>query len=204
MPIVTIYTDYVCPFCLLGHKVLTDAIGGRDIKVHWRAFELRPEPVPTLRPEDEYLPRAWEQSVYPMARQLGVEMRLPRVSPQPRTAKAFELLAMARDAGLDDAYSVRVLKAFFQEEQDIGDPDVLVRLAADAGLDPDKARQALAEGTYTARHQDALRHAQEEMKIQAVPTFVIGDYIFRGVPAKSALETALNELLTQESQSPER
>ncbi|MCZ2153595.1 MAG: DsbA family oxidoreductase [Bryobacterales bacterium] len=198
MPSVTIYTDYVCPFCLLGHKVLVDAIAGRDVAIHWRPFELRPEPVPTLRPEGEYLPRAWEQSVYPMARQLGVEMRLPRISPQPRTAKAFELLAMAQDAGLDDAYSVRVLKAFFQEEQDIGDPEVLVKLAAEAGLDAEAARRALAEGTYTARHQEALRHAREEMRIQAVPTFVIGDTIYRGIPPKRALETSLNELLSGE------
>ena len=35
-------------------------------------FELRPEPHPTLRPEGEYLQRAWSQSVYPIARQMGV------------------------------------------------------------------------------------------------------------------------------------
>ena len=34
-------------------------------------FELRPYPHPTLRPEGEYLQRAWSQSVYPLARQMG-------------------------------------------------------------------------------------------------------------------------------------
>ena len=41
-------------------------------------FELRPEPHPPLRPEGEYLQRAWSQSVYPLARMLGVHR--PRVS----------------------------------------------------------------------------------------------------------------------------
>jgi hypothetical protein len=34
-------------------------------------FELRPEPHETLRPEGDYLQRAWQQSVYPIARSMG-------------------------------------------------------------------------------------------------------------------------------------
>jgi hypothetical protein len=40
-------------------------------------FELRPVPHPTLRPEGDYLQRAWQQSVYPIARRMGVEIKLP-------------------------------------------------------------------------------------------------------------------------------
>jgi len=53
-------------------------------------FELRPEPQPTLRPEGDYLQRAWQQSVYPIARQMGAPIALPPVSPQPHTLLAFE------------------------------------------------------------------------------------------------------------------
>lgn len=115
MSAVTVYTDYVCPFCLLAEQVLSDAIGERAISISWRAFELRPDPAPTLRPEDPYLPAVWSKSVYPPAERLGVLIRLPSISPQPRTAKAFELLAMAQDKGLDHPYSMRVLRAFFRK-----------------------------------------------------------------------------------------
>ncbi|HEV3255395.1 MAG TPA: hypothetical protein VG013_00815, partial [Gemmataceae bacterium] len=47
-------------------------------------------PHPTLRPEGDYLQRAWQQSVYPLARQMGVPIKLPPVSPQPHTHLAFE------------------------------------------------------------------------------------------------------------------
>lgn len=193
MNAVTVYTDYVCPFCLLAEQVVSDAIGGRGITISWRAFELRPNPVPTLRPEDPYLPTVWNKSVYPLAEKLGVPIRLPSISPQPRTAKAFELLAMAQDKGLDHPYSVRVLRAFFQEDRDIGDPEILIELAADSGLDPNKARQALESGIYAERHREALRHAQD-MAITSVPTIVVGKRVFRGTPPLDELRRAIDQL----------
>jgi predicted DsbA family dithiol-disulfide isomerase len=194
MSTVTVYSDYVCPFCLLAEQVLSDAIGDRDISISWRAFELRPEPVPTLRPEDPYLPAIWSRSVYPLADRLGVPIRLPSISPQPRTAKAFELLAMAQDKGLDHPYSMRVLRAFFQEDRDIGDPEILIALAAEAGLDAGKARQVLESGAYAERHREALRHAREDMAITSVPTIVVGDRVFRGTPPLDALRQAIDRL----------
>ncbi|MBD3625790.1 MAG: DsbA family protein, partial [Rhodobacteraceae bacterium] len=176
---ITVYSDYVCPYCLLAERVLSDAIGDRDIPITWRAFELRPYPVPTLRPEDPYLPAIWRDSVYPMAARLNVPIRLPSISPQPRTARAFELLAMARERGRDHAYSMRVLQAFFQEDRDIGDVEVLVELADEAGLDPVEARAALVNGTYAEPHREALRHAQEDMAIRSGPTIVAGKRTFR-------------------------
>ncbi|MCM2506048.1 DsbA family oxidoreductase [Aureimonas altamirensis] len=193
---IAVYSDYVCPFCLLAEQVVSEAIGDRDIPIQWRAFELRPDPVPTLKPEDPYLPAIWRNSVYSLADRLGVPVKLPSISPQPRTAKAFELLALAQDKGLDHAYSMRVLRAFFQEDRDIGDPDVLVELAADAGLDRGEARQALEHGTYAERHQEALRHAREDMEITSVPTIVVGDRVFRGTPPIEELKAAIDRLET--------
>lgn len=195
-PHVIVYSDYVCPFCLLAESVLSEAIGDRDISINWRAFELRPEPVPTLRVEDGYLPAVWKNAVYPRAEQLGVRIQLPSISPQPRTAKAFELLAMAQDKGLDHPYSMRVLRAFFQEGSDIGDPEVLIGLAVEAGLDAREARAALESGAYAARHHEALRHAREDMAITSVPTIVVGERIFRGTPPLNELRRAIQDLET--------
>ena len=191
---ITVYSVYVCPFCLLAEQVLSEAIGDRDIDIDWRAFELRPYPVPTLRPEDAYLPAIWQQSVYPLAKRLGVPMQLPSISPQPRTAKAFELLLLAQDKGLGHEYSMRVFQAFFQQDRDIGDFEVLVDIAQDVGLNEDEARQALENDTYAERHQEALRHANEEMAITSVPTIVVGKQIFRGTPSVEQLRQAIDKL----------
>lgn len=196
MPSIALYFDYVCPYCLLEERRLADAIGDRDIAIAWRPFELRPAPEPTLRPEDPYLPSIWQRSVYPLARHLGVPIRLPSISPQPRTAKAFELLAMAQELGLDNAYSMCVLRAFFQEDRDIGKPEVLIELAAEVGIDPGKARQALENGSYAQRHREAQRHAREDMRITSVPTIVVGKQVFRGMPPLDELQCAIGQFET--------
>ena len=191
---ITVYSDYVCPFCLLAEHVITQAIQKEDIAISWRAFELRPFPVPTLRTEDEYLPAIWQRSVYPLAEKLGVPIRLPTISPQPRTKKAFELLLLAKDSGVEHKYSMEVFKAFFQQNLDIGDEKVLLMIAKKVGLNELEARQVFTNEVYKKRHLEALRHAHEDMNITTVPTIVVGKKIFRGTPSVEALREAIIDM----------
>ncbi len=70
--------------------------------------------MPTLAPEGQYLQTAWKRSVYPLAERLGVEIKLPTVSPQPYTNLAFQGLEFAKDRGKGDAFNDAVFRAFFQ------------------------------------------------------------------------------------------
>lgn len=190
---ITIYTDYVCPYCLLVEHIIENMIREKDVEIRWRPYELRPDPMPTLRVEDPYLPQVWNQSVYPMAERLGVSIKLPAISPQPRTAKAFEVFAMADEQGLGHPFSMRALKAFFQEEKDIGNPNVLADLAADVGLEREAVLNKLAKGTYRERHIEALRHAREEIMITSVPTIIVGQQRFSGVPPLDELQRSIDQ-----------
>ncbi len=130
-------------------------------------FELRPEPHPTLRPEGDYLQRAWQQSVYPIARRMGVPINLPPVSPQPHTHLAFEGFQYAKEHGKGNEYNHRVLEAFFVEGQDIGQIDVLTKLAGEVGLNVKQFEEALRTRKYREAHQQALRNCT---KRKAQPT----------------------------------
>lgn len=198
---IKIWSDYVCPFCMLAEGPLEEAIDGIgvEVEVEWMPFELRPHPQPTLRPEDDYLPRIWRGAVYPMARRLGVDITLPTVSPQPYTALAFEGYQYAADRDLGTAYTRRMFRAFFQESQDLGQLDVLVALAGEIGLDEAEFRAALTEGTYRARHQEALREA-EAHRVQAVPTLLVGDARIEGVPSAAQLRKAILDARAQQSE----
>lgn len=194
---IRVYSDYVCPYCFLAEKPLREAIRGKDVEVEWMPFELRPYPAETLRPEGVYLQDTWAQSVYPMARAMGISIVLPKVSPQPHTGLAFEGYQYALEQGKGADYNDRMLRAFFQEEQDIGRIDVLTRLAGEIGLDEEAFRGALQSGRYKEAHQRALQHAYNEANITAVPTFYVGGHVVRGIPSRETLERVVDEELAK-------
>lgn len=179
---IKVYSDYVCPYCFLGEVVLERALKGLEdkVQVEWVPLELRPYPTPTLKPEEDYLQTTWANSVYPMARQLNVPIVLPKVSPQPYTDLAFEGYQFAKEQGLGEAYTHSMFTAFFQEEQDIGDVEVLVKLAKEIGLDEADYRQALETRKYKVVHAQELKKSYE-VGITAVPTFFIADKQVRGL-----------------------
>ncbi|MCX2738931.1 DsbA family oxidoreductase [Pontibacter anaerobius] len=192
---IQVYSDYVCPYCFFGEVVLERALKGLEdkVQVEWMPFELRPYPTPTLKPEEEYLQTTWKNSVYPMGEQLQVPIVLPKVSPQPYTHKAFEGYQYAKEYGLGEAYTHRMFTAFFQEEQDIGDIEVLVKLAGEVGLDKQEYREALEKNKYKAAHLKELKHAYEEVDISAVPTFIIGNKIVRGLLRQDDLRRLIEQ-----------
>ncbi|HUS07940.1 MAG TPA: DsbA family protein [Bryobacteraceae bacterium] len=170
---------------------LEEAIRGKNVEVEWMPFELRPDPAPTLRPEDDYLKNAWRTSVYPLAARMGIEIRLPTISPQPHTRRAFEGLAFAKEQGRGNVYNSRVLRGFFQQNRDIGDIDVLAEIAGESGLDPARFRTALETGHFSEQHQSALRHVYETAGVTGVPLFVIGGRRLSGLQPREALEDAI-------------
>ena len=146
-----------------------------------------------MRSEGEYLHSAWSQSVYPIARRMGVPIVLPDVSPQPHTHLAFEGYQFAREHGKGNEYNHRVLTAFFVEGKDIGDIGLLTALAGEVGLDRAAFETALRERTYREVHRRALRHAYEEAGVTGVPMFVIGDRVLTGLQGKETLEAVIEE-----------
>lgn len=140
-----------------------------DVEIIWRAFELRPEPVPTLDPKGDYLQRAWSTSVYPLAESLGVTMKLPPV--QPRTRLAHEAAHWARSQGRFDDYHNEIFRAFFERGEDIGDIDVLALPAFELGMDTDSMRQALKTQEFEKSVLEDGKLAAR-LGIRGVPAFI--------------------------------
>ncbi|QED46645.1 DsbA family oxidoreductase [Cytobacillus dafuensis] len=188
------YSDFICPFCFLGKGPLDEIAKEKDVEVEWMPFELRPNPYPKIDPwqEPEKL-SSWESFIQPAAKKLGIDIRLPRVSPHPYTHLAFEGFQFAKEHGKGNDFHHRVFNAFFQEEQNIEDVEVLTELAGEVGLSKDDFREALVSRKYREVHQEALNHAYEEARIMAVPTFIIGDEVIQGLASKERLAQAIDK-----------
>lgn len=184
-----IWSDYVCPFCYLELPAVNrlQQAFGAQLDVLWHAFELRPDPVPTLDPDGEYLHTVWNRSVYPMAQRLGMHIQLPPV--QPRSRKAFEAVAFARDAGRFDAMHLALFRGFFEQGRDIGDSAELLSLAQESGLDSAALQAALDDGRYTQQVLQDERQAQA-LGMTGVPLMLVrraGAPLETAVPLQGAV-----------------
>ena len=193
---VKVYSDYVCPFCYLGKDQFEKAIEGKEVDVEWLPYELRPRPSKQLDPaNDPDKLQLWEHAITPRAKAWNIDMKLPDVSPHPYTDLAHQGFLYARDMGKGADYNKRVYNAFYQEDKNIGEIDVLANLAAEAGLDEAEFREALISGKYREAHKEALEHAYEEAQITSIPTFLIGEERIEGAASKEVFEQVIESEL---------
>ena len=183
---VEIWSDVVCPWCYVGKRRFEAALAAfphRDeVQVRWRSFELDPS-APAERTGDyaAHLAQKYRRSrdeaqgmldsMTATAAGEGLDFRFDRARPG-STFAAHQLLHLAHERGVQDALEERLFRAVFTEGEPVGDPEALVRLGVEAGLDEAEARAALADGRYA----DAVRADEQDAQrlgISGVPFFVV-------------------------------
>lgn len=160
-----------------------------NLEIIWRAFELRPEPVPTLPPDGEYLRTVWTNSVYPLAERLGIKMSLPPV--QPRSRKAHQAAQWARTQDRFDEYNEALFRAFFEYGEDIGETETLLGIAKNLDLDKNALKCALERNEFLESVLADEREA-EMLGVSGVPAFVANrEVATTGVQSFETLEKLL-------------
>lgn len=203
---VAIWSDVVCPWCYIGKRRLEKALGAfahaGDVEIEWHSFELDPraprvvEGDPATRLAAKYgMTRdeavANQARLTALAADEGLAFRLAE-SRSGNTFDAHRLLHLAADRGVQGAAKERLLAAYLTEGEAIGDPDTLVRLVSEAGVDAEEARLVLASDKYADAVRADERRAQE-LGITGVPFFVMGGrYAVPGAQPVELLLEALN------------
>jgi predicted DsbA family dithiol-disulfide isomerase len=196
---ITVYSDYVCPFCYLGRQSLSQYQASRDeeLAIDWRPFDLRSQkrrPDGTIDhsvddgKDDEYFEQA-KQNVRRLADDYGVEMDLDiaaDVDSLPAQIASY-YLREHHDYETWLAFDEAVFAALWEDGEDIGDADLLAELAADAGAEADEVRSALDDETLREAVRDRFTEAQRE-GITGVPTFAYDGYAARGAVPPEQLE----------------
>jgi predicted DsbA family dithiol-disulfide isomerase len=188
MPLtVDIWSDVVCPWCYLGKRRFEAALERfehrDDVTVRWHSFELDTDaPQSNDEPAAERLARKYGMTVEEaeakhaqmteMGAAEGLEFRYD-LSRSGNTFDAHRLIQLAGEHDLQDAVKERLLRAYFTEGEPIGDPERLVALVTEAGLDTDEARAVLDGDAYAeaVREDEQIAH---QIGIHGVPFFVIG------------------------------
>jgi len=204
---VEIFSDVVCPWCAVGKRRFEAALGrfehADEVDVIWRAYEL--DPRAPARREGDYAGRlarkygitreqavAADEALTATAAAEGLEFHFERAQPG-NTFDAHRLLHHARTAGtgLQDVLKERLLVAYFTEGAPIGEPETLVRLAAEVGLDPDECADVLGGDRYADEVRTDEREAME-LGVTGVPFFVVDGRF--GIPGAQDADTILGVL----------
>ena len=196
---VTVFSDYICPFCYIGHVRLARLADEYDLKVNWCMVEIHPETPAQGRPVDElgYPPEQWNA----MMGELGAMAQFESIVIRPHTFttnshQALLLAEAAKEQGRDVFYALhhRLFEACFGDGLNIGDTDVLQQLAADTGVTPETVERAWTDPQYPTRLHHNLRAAQE-LEVTGTPTFFIGTRKLTGALSVDALRRAAHEAI---------
>ena len=190
---ITVYSDYVCPFCYLGRRALSAYQRTRDrpLDIEWRPFDLRSQ---KRGPDDEidhsiddgkdeaYFDEV-RKNITQLTEKYDVDEMLS-LDETPEYVDSFDAQAAALYVDIEHpdrwfAFDEAVFEALWVDGHDIGDTDVLAELAEDVGLDGGEIRDAIADETHRRRLRDAFMSAQKS-GVTGVPTFVYGGHAARG------------------------
>jgi len=166
------------------------------VRVKWVHFPLHPEtPAEGRSLEDLFAGRGYD--IPKMQAQMRARMQAEGLPYGTRTHTYNSRLAQELGTWADtqpggEAIHDALFKAYFVDARNIGDPEVLVEIAASVGLPAGEAREVIEKRT----HQDAVDAdwaKSRQYGVTGVPTFVAGN---RGVVGAQPYEV-LEELVKQ-------
>lgn len=198
-----IFSDPVCPWCMIGKAYLDRALeklGDHPFHIEWHPFLLNPELPAEGVDRRDYLEEKFGGQmeaakaytrVMEAATFAGVEFNLEKMTRQPNTLDAHRLIHWAGLEGRQTAVVSALFKAYFRDGQDIGQPQVLADIAASQGMDREATLRLLASDAdrsdIYARAMDARRKG-----VQSVPGFLIAQqYMVSGAqPVETWMQIA--------------
>lgn len=206
-------SDVVCPWCAIGLASLEIALkrlqGEVAAELHFQPFELHPDMGPEGVEVVPYLAKKYgmsaeqvernQQSIAERGKAVGFEFRMERRSRTWNTFDAHRLLHWAGEVGAAQQRALKhaLLSAHFTEGENPGARAVLLRCAAQAGLDATRAA-AVVDGDEYA---DAVREREQlyqQAGISSVPSVIVNErYLIQGGQPPELFEQSLREIAAE-------
>jgi predicted DsbA family dithiol-disulfide isomerase len=210
---IDIYSDVMCPWCLIGYGQLTKALeqleGEIAAEIRWRPFELNPDMPAEGEDQEAHLQRKYRRpaeegaalrgQMKAIAEGAGVSLSYEGDGEAPpammwNTRDCHKLLAFALEqAGheVQTALKLALFRAHFNQRANLSDRDVLLDIAAEAGLHRAAAKAALDDPELEARVLAEERQAWD-LNISGVPAMIVNDRFM--IPGAQAPEVYVNAL----------
>ncbi len=202
---IDIVSDVVCPWCYIGKKRIEDALklaSDVPVEVNWRPYFLNPWVPREGISRDEYLTAKFGSvdaykgiagRVSQAAAAEGLDYHTELVKRQPNTIDSHRLIHWANADGKAAQMKQKLMELYFRDGGDLTDVNVLVKAAADIGMNADQTRKRLATDedvdVISAQAKDA-----SDKGISGVPTFVFANkYAVSGAQPAEQLANAIRQ-----------
>ena len=201
-------SDVSCPWCVIGLKALQDAlvrVGDEvEAQLHFQPFELNPQMPAEGQDIVEHLTQKYRSTPEQLLRNrelirargqdFGFTFTVGARNRIYNTFDAHRLLHWAEEAGHQLALKEALFAAYFTNGENPGSHEVLIRLAAQVGLDPIRAQAILASSEYA----DEVRQREQfylQQGIHGVPAVIINDlHLISGGQPAEVFEQALRQI----------
>jgi predicted DsbA family dithiol-disulfide isomerase len=206
---VDVVSDVVCPWCFIGKRRLEKAIALRpdlDVTVRWNPFFLNPWVARDGISREEYLTTKFgsvdrykdiAQRIVGTAAEEGLVYHPDKIARQPNTLDCHRLILWAGENGAAGRMKQRLMDLYFTEGGDLTDREVLVRAAADCGMDAEKTRIRLASDEDVDTVSAQAKRASDA-GIDGVPCFILdGRFAVSGAQSPDYLADAMGRAVEQ-------
>lgn len=165
-----------------------------DIKIEGRAYFLRPDTpkegiVRQSRPGETE--NELSDPLRGQAANANLIMKPPRVTPN--TMYALEATEYAQQHGKFMEFHHAAYKAYWEDDKDLGDLEVIAEVAKSVSLDSNELVNQLESNklttTVTEQYEEALNAG-----IRGIPTFLVGNLLFTGAHPYEIFESAMAKL----------
>ena len=205
-----ILSDPICPWCYIGWTGLVRALeahGDSPFALEWHPFQLNPDMPPGGMGRTEYLEakfggpegaaRVYGQ-IADHAKSIGLALDFDGITRTPNTLDAHRLIHWAGLEGRQTPVVVALFKAYFQEQRDIGDHDVLADIAEAQALDRAMITRLLDSDADAEDIRARDAHARSR-GVSGVPTFVLGQqHVLPGAQPETTWARILEDIAAQQ------
>ncbi|MDT8388142.1 MAG: DsbA family protein [Thiogranum sp.] len=197
---VTVFSDYICPYCYIGWLRLEKLRNHYDLRVNWCMTEIHADNPPEGRPPTElgYSSEQWGRMVSDLDELAAEEgVHFGGLHCTTNSHRALLLAEAAKEQGPDIFYNLhrRLFEVYLCEGRNLADEAVLRELIDTLGADPDLPDRAWSDPRYEQRLREYALAARE-LGVDSTPTFYFDSQPLRGVQATETLLTAARAALS--------
>ena len=209
---ITIWSDFVCPFCFIGQAHLDKALENfeyaEEVEIEYKSYLLTPD-AKYVPGQDYYQAfakmkdisieevKTMFQRVIDMGQSSGVNINYD-IAKFSSTSDAHRVFQYAKEVGKGTEFFKRFYAAHFSEGEVMSDRETIVRLSQEVGLDGTEVGKVLDSGEYFEKVTQEISEART-VGVQGVPFFVFNNkYAVSGAQPVESFNQILDKVWEEE------